>query len=1165
LKEKYFSLKLKGMRKKKGEFVHLHVHSEYSLLDGLARIKPLVAKAKELGMKSLALTDHGVMYGVIKFYNACQEMGIKPIIGCEIYVARRSRFDKQPKIDADQYHLILLAKNFEGYQNLMQIVTKAHLEGFYYKPRADFDLLRKYHKGLIASTACVEGVVPALIVQNRYSEAKKKAAELLEIFKDDFYLEIMHHPKIAKQEIANKGIIRLSREMGIPLIATNDSHYIEPEDAEAQDVLLAIQTQKTVNDPDRLTMLDSPDFYLRSPEEMEKLFAQYPDALKNTLEIAEKCQLKIPLGQKVYPSYPLPEGETAESYLRKLTYERLPLRYKKITKEIKERVEYELGLIIKMGFAEYFLIVQDFVNWAKKQGIRVGPGRGSAAGSIVSYILRITSIDPVAHKLPFERYLNPERKSTPDIDLDFPDDRRDEVINYVRQKYGQDHVAQIITFGTMEARLAVRDVARALGHPYAMGDRIAKMIPAAPGKKISIDDALEQNPELKSAYENEPEVKKILDLAKKLTGVARHASTHAAGVVISDKPLVNYTPLQLDSKGKGITTQYDMYALDLNVSDNAVGLLKMDFLGLRNLTILEKARDFVMATRGVKVDLSEIPLDDQKVYRMISQGETTGVFQLESEGMRRLAKKLQPNHFGDISAMIALYRPGPMQFIDEFVAGKKNPQVIRYPHPDLEPILAETYGIAVYQEQVMKIPQVMADYTLGEGDLLRRAIGKKKIELMKKERERFTQRALKKGYDKKVIENVWALIERFAGYGFNKAHTDSYAMIAYQTAWMKANYPVEFMAALLTAEASSGSQASKEVRIPLAIQECYRMGIKVLPPDINLSHTGFTIEKDKESKDGLAIRFGFSAIKNVGEAAIEEILTVREKGGKFTSLADFCQRTNTQKINKKVIESLIKAGAMDQFGKRSAMLMVLDKVRSLAEDEQKRTANGQGSLFSNNDSVQNSNPALQVQLPDVEEFSTREKLAFEKALFGFYLTKDPLQEEITKYESLATHKLYEITEESGRVRVVAAVSQIRTTLTRTKQEEMAFVTVQDGTGQIETVVFPRIFAQAKSSLKPNVVVVVEGKVDAREERISLIAEKVALPTEFNANEELTIKIPPGLSAQALVRLNTYLKNNPGSTPCVLIFPNGKRITVNGGVNYTPELEKDIQTMLKLEP
>jgi len=1151
--------------KKKIDFVHLHNHTEYSLLDGLCKIKPLVKKAKELGMKAIAITDHGVMYGVIKFYNACLEIGIKPIIGCEVYLAARSRFDKQPRVDADQAHLVLLAKNFKGYQNLMELVTKAHLEGYYYKPRIDLELLKEHHQGLIASSACLQGQVPNLIMHDKYKEAKKKAQEYLDIFGPDFYLEVMHHPKIKPQEKTNKGIVKLSRELGIPLIATNDVHYIEEEDAEAQDVLLAIQTQKTVDTPGRLTMLDSPDFHLRTPEEMAKIFSELPDALKNTVKIADKCNLKIPIGQKVYPPYSIPKGETAESHLRKLVKENTHYRYSKIDKEIKKRIEYELGLITKMGYSEYFLIVQDFVNWAKKQGIRVGPGRGSVAGSVVAYILRITSIDSIYHKLPFERFLNPERMSTPDIDLDFPDDRRDEVIDYVRKKYGEDRVAQIITFGTMEARMAVRDVARALGYPYSTGDRVAKMIMARPGRKITLSKAMEENPDLKSAYDSEPDIKKIVDLATKLTGVARHASTHAAGVVISDEPMVHYTPLQRETKGgEGVCTQYDMYALDLNVSDNALGLLKIDFLGLRNLTTLEKARDFVKATKGIEVDISEIPLDDPKVYKMLSRGDTTGVFQMESQGMRRVAKKLKPERFSDISAMVALYRPGPMQFIDEYINGKHNPRAIRYPHPDLEPLLSETYGIAVYQEQVMEIPLVMAGYTLGEGDILRRAIGKKKIELMNKEKERFTKRALKRKYTKAVIENVWSLIERFAGYGFNKAHSVSYAMIAYQTAWMKVNYPVQFMAALLSAEAASGSQQAKEIKIPMAIAECQKMKLKVLPPDINLSQEGFTLEKDKESLGGLAIRFGFSAIKNVGGAAMEEILTIRKKGGDFSSLADFCQRTSPQKINKKVLESLIKAGALDNFGKRAAMISSLDRIRQVAEAEHKRKTDGQASLFAAN----NPRTSFTIELPEVEEFALEEILEFEKQLFGFFLTADPVQKELTKFLCLSTHKLDQIEDEVGnKVRIVGTITNIRTTLTKAKQQEMAFVTVRDDLGQVDIVIFPNIFAESQECLSPSAIILVEGRVDRRrglnnEDRISLVAEVVCHPGKFEDNEsQLVVKIPSGLKANTLVRLNKLLKNNPGKTDCLLIFPNGKKMRVNGGVNRTVDLEKTIKMII----
>jgi len=1130
----------------------------------------MVEKVKELGMDSIALTDHGSMYGVIRFHNACVEQEVKPIIGCEVYVARGSRHEKEASKGANANHLVLLAKDQQGYENLMELVTLAHLEGFYYKPRVDMEILSKYSKGIVATSACLQGTIASLIVQNQEKEAKKKAQEFIDIFGKDFYLELQDHPAIKEQEIANKGLVKLSREMGIPIVATNDCHYINPDDAEAQDVLLAIQTQKTVNDPTRMTMLDSPDFYIRSPEEMKKAFKDYPDAIKNTVEIAEKCNLKIPLGQKIYPAYPLPKGETAEGYLRKITYKQVKYRYPKLTKEVKKRIEYELGLIIGLGYAEYFLIVQDFVNWAKKQEIRVGPGRGSAAGSIVSYILRITTIDPLEHKLPFERFLNPERESTPDIDLDFPDIRRDEVIEYVRKKYGEDHVAQIITFGTMESRMAIRDVARALGHPYASGDRLAKLIPATPGKKVKINDMIDQIPELKSAYETEEDSKKILDIAQKLTSVARHASVHAAGVVISDAPLTKYTPLQLDTKGKGITTQYDMYALDLNVDDNAIGLLKMDFLGLRNLTILEKARDFVKETRNIVIDISEIPIDDKKVYKMISAGDTTGVFQLESQGMRRVAQKLKPTLFSDISAMVALYRPGPMQFIDEFIMGKQNPRTIRYPHPDLEPVLAETYGIAVYQEQVMEIPQVMAGYTLGEGDILRRAIGKKKIELMKKEYKRFSERALKRGYEKATIENVWSLIEKFAGYGFNKSHSVCYAMIAYQTAWMKANYPVEFMAALLTAEANSGSTA-KEIRVPMAIQECQKIGIIVLPPNINSSQTGFRIEKDKKSKGGLAIRFGFSAIKNVGEAAINEIIIERKKNGKFESLADFCNRTSTQKVNKKVIESLVKAGAFDEFGKRNAILQGIDKIRSVAEKNQKQKSSGQTSIFAsspNNDEAGKLSLGS-IALPEVDEFPLEEMLGFEKELFGFFLTDHPIRRAILKFQQLTTHKLIEVEEleSSTSVRLAGSIANIRTTFTKKNNQEMAFLSVEDDTGKIDVVVFPNLFQEAKIHLVQDTIILIEGKVDHRDDRVSLLADKIIPPDQaekLSNTEELVINIPSGVSAQTFIRLNSLLKRNHGSHRCILAFPTGKKMDFNGGINYSPELEAQIKKILGID-
>ena len=1154
---------------KRNEFVHLHVHSEYSLLDGLSKIKPLVARAKELGMKSLALTDHGAMYGTIKFYNACRAAGIKPIVGVEAYMTSGSRLDRT-RGKGDYSHLVLLAKNFQGYQNLLKLVSAAYLEGFYYKPRIDWEVLGKYHQGLIASSACLKGLIPSLLLQGKENEARQTVKRFLDLFGEDFYLEIQSHPGIKDQAIANKKIITLSRELGVPLLATNDAHYIYPEDAEGQDALLAIQTQSKLTDKNRLSLMHSPDLYLKTPEEMWHALGEYPDALKNTLRVAEKCNVEIPLGQKIYPRFPLPAGETAISHLRNLVWERLPQRYPRADKKVKERAEYELSVIIDKGYAEYFLIVQDLVNWAKKHGIRVGPGRGSAAGSIVSYILRITSIDPLRHNLPFERFLNPERKSTPDIDLDFPDARREEVIDYVRKKYGESHVAQIITFGTIEARMAVRDVARVLGYPYSVGDRIAKMIPFIPGHKVSLTNALKESPELKRAYEEEETTRKVIDLAKKIEGTVRHASVHAAGVVISDKPLVNYTPLQRDTREGKITTQYDMYSLDLNVDDNAVGLLKMDFLGLRNLTIIEETINFIKQTKEKGIDLSEIPLDDAKVYQMITRGDTTGVFQLESQGMRKLARKLQPQRFSDLSAMVALFRPGPMQFIDDFIAGKKDPHKIHYPHPDLKPVLEETYGIAVYQEQCMEIPHVMASYTLGEADLLRRAIGKKKIELMRQEKKRFLERAVKNGYSQKVAENVFSLIERFASYGFNKAHSVSYAMIAYQTAWLKANYPVEFMAALLTAEAGAGQ--GHEEKVARAIQECRRMGIRVLPPDINKSKVGFTLEKDTNSAGGLAIRFGLSAIKNVGEAAIEEMTAARDKKGDFQSLEDFYYRVDTQKVNKKVLESLIKVGAFNQFGPRKALLAVVDRLRLAVEKLKHDRQQGQTSLFGFGGGSE------EVHLPKVtldlgQQFSAEEKLEFEKELLGFYLTSHPLKDKLDRYRYLATHKIDNVLEEERplQTRLVGVLENVRVVTTRKTGRAMAFGSLRDETGVIDVVIFPDLLDRRGQVVNVGMVVVVEGRSERRDNKVNILVDEINTPESFQTQEDnqhgngdgnqLILRIPPHFSSHSLMALNEILRQHPGSQKVVLIFPNGKVLLPNQGLDLNPEVRQQLTQLL----
>jgi len=1067
------------------KFVHLHNHTEYSLLDGLSKVPELVTRAKEMGMKALAITDHGVMYGVVSFYLECKKQGIKPIIGCEIYMAHRSRFDKQKTLDSDQYHLVLLAKNFKGYKNLMKIVTKAHLEGFYYKPRADWELLEKYHEGLICSTACVEGEVPSLFIQGKDKEAEETAKKLLNIFGDDFYLEIQKHINVNGQDVANEKMIKLSRKLGIPLIATNDLHYVDKTDAEAQDALLAIQTKKTIEDKDRLTMIDSPDFYLRSPEEMNELFADQKDALENTVKISEKCSLEIPIGKWILPEYPLPKGESAETHLRKMVKKRLAKRYPNNGKEIKERAKYELDIICNKGFATYFLIVQDFVNWSKKQSIRVGPGRGSAAGSIVSFALRITSIDPMRHNIPFERFMNPQRPSPPDIDLDFADDRRDEVIEYVTKKYGKDKVAQIITFGTMEARGSVRDIGRVLGMPYSEPDKIAKLIPTG----YSIEEALTSVWELQEFYK-EPKYKKLLDLAKKVEGCCRHASTHAAGVVISDKPLTEYVPLQKEARGERIVTQYDMYALDLNVSKNAIGLLKMDFLGLRNLTTLQKAIELVEEDTGERVDISEIPLDDKGVFELITKGDTVGVFQLESGGMRRLARNLKPNQFSDLTAMVALYRPGPMQLIPEFVERKQNRHKIEYPHNDLKDILEETYGIAVYQEQCLQIANKMAGFSMAEADDLRRAIGKKKKSIMRKEKEKFLKGAKKEGYSEKVAQKIWSYIEKFAGYGFNKAHSASYAMIAYQTAYMKVHYPVEFMCALLTAESMGASGPTKAEKVSRAVEEARKMNIYIKSPDINKSKTWFSIEEDAHSMEGKAIRFGLAAIKNVGEAAIQSILEARADG-EFESLTDFCSRVDNQKVNKKVLESLIQVGAMDAFGKRAAMLMGLEKIRQRALKEQKRKESGQGFLFDNPGSSGSS--AAQDKLPDVDEFDKKDRLIMEKRLLGFYLSEHPWEEALNRVKKKTSHEIYQLDKDRDKgynIKIGGVINNVKKVFTKKGNNEMAFITINDLTGSVDLVVFPSTFKKYKSLLQEDTVILVNGTLDYREERMSVVAKVI---------------------------------------------------------------------------
>lgn len=1063
-------------------FTHLHVHSEYSLLDGLPRLEDLVSASIRHGMKSLALTDHGAMYGAFHFYLQAKERGIKPIIGVETYKAKVSRLDKAPGPYKDQYHLVLLAKNYQGYKNLLKIVTDAHLEGFYYKPRCDFEILEKYGQDIIALSGCLNGEIPTLIKNGQNKEAETVLKKYLDIFGKNFYLEIQRYSNIKELEAVNKELIKLSAKFGVPMVATGDVHYIDKDDAYAQEILLCIQTQRAIFEKNRpLSMIGTPEFYLKSQEEMKGLFLDIPEAIENTEKIANECNLEIPFGKWILPEYEIEGGDSPETYLRKLVYENVKKRLPSESDEIKKRIEYELNIIGKRGYATYFLIVSDFVNWAKDRDIAVGPGRGSVAGSLVAYILRITDISPLEYGLPFERFLNPDRPTPPDIDIDFADTRRDEVIAYVTEKYGKEKVAQIITFGRMEARMAVRDVARALGMSYSAGDRIAKMIP--PGKQgfsMTIDKALEENPPLKYAYDNEEDTKKVLDIARKIEGLARHSSVHAAGVVIADKNLTEYVPLQREVRVGKVITQYDMYCLDLNaVSENrAIGLLKVDFLGLRNLTILENAIKYVEKSTGVKIDIHTVPLDDKKSFDLVSSGKTVGIFQLESHGMRQLAKDLKPTKISDISAMVALYRPGPMDLIPIFLEGKKNAAKIKYLHRDLKPILEETYGVLVYQEQVMEIAHKIAGYSMIEADTLRLAMGKKKKSLMKKEKEKFIAGCLTHKYTRVLAEKIFSFIEKFAAYGFNKPHSASYALIAYWTAYMKANYPVEYMSALLSAELQGAAGTVREVKILQAIEECKKMGINVLPPDINKSDYDFKIEGD-------SIRFGLSAIKNVGQAAIESILEARSTK-EFTGLKDFLSRVDVRRVNKKTIESLVKAGAFSNFGKRAAILIYYPSALSEVVKRRDEVAKGQFSLFGSSSSASE----LLDSLPEVPEFADSEVLNMEKEIIGFSISKNPLSQHQKIIDEKITKKIGDISgADVGTSQIIAGnVSRIKKVNTKKNNQEMAFVTIFDETGSIEIIVFPKIFSQTITIWSGSKAVLLKGRVDTKEDRLSIIVE-----------------------------------------------------------------------------
>ncbi|KAF0133837.1 MAG: DNA polymerase III subunit alpha [Candidatus Saganbacteria bacterium] len=954
-------------------FVHLHTHSEFSLLDGMSRVEDIIKRTKDLGMKAVALTDHGNMYAEVKFFLKAKEHGIKPILGCEVYLAHRSRLDKETREDRSPYHLTLLAKNNEGYRNLLKLVSLASIEGFYQKPRIDKEILEKYSSGLVVLSGCLAGEIPKILLSGEIKKAEEIAKWHKNIFGDDFYLEIMDNG-LEEQKKINPQLIDLSRKFEIKLAATNDAHYIHKEDAYGQDVLLCIGTGNFLEKENRLKFSGN-EFYLKSAHEMQKIFSGLEEAVTNTLEIAEKCNAELEIGKLILPDFNVPKGETPDTFLEKKVWDGIGQKYGteidnkvKIPPEINDRVKYELYTIEKMGYAPYFLIVEDFINYAKSNNIPVGPGRGSAAGSIVSYSLNITNVDPLKYGLIFERFLNLERISMPDIDIDFCFERRQEVIDYVTRKYGKDHVAQIVTFGTMAARGSIRDVGRVMQIPLAEVDRIAKMIPFGPD--MTIDKGLETNKEFKAAYEKDPKVKNLLETAKKIEGLSRHASVHAAGIVISKLPLVEYVPLQkLDENA--IVTQFEMSDLE------KIGLLKMDFLGLRTLTMLLGAVNIIKHTRGIDIDLNKIPLDDQKTFSLFRSAETAGIFQLESRGMRGLIKDLQPDSFEEIVALLALYRPGPLEsgMVEDYVKRKHKKVEVRYELAELKPILHETYGVILYQEQVMEIASKIAGFTMGQADVLRSAMGKKKVKEMAEQKERFIEGAVKRGVSKHKAAELFNLCAKFAGYGFNKSHSTSYAFISYQTAYLKANYPKEFMAALLT------SVMGNTDKITMYIADSQRMGHKVLPPDVNQSYKNFTVVED-------GVRFGLTAVKNVGVGAIDSIIEARRKDGAFKSLMDFCLRIDTRACNKKVIESLIKSGALDSFGKsRAYLLAVFEKILDRANIEQKEKANGQSALFDFSPQAMPSyRPDADFENIEVPDISPKELLKMEKELLGLYIS-----------------------------------------------------------------------------------------------------------------------------------------------------------------------------------
>jgi DNA polymerase-3 subunit alpha len=1134
------------------DFVHLHVHTQYSLLDGACRIHDLVQLAHNLKMPALAITDHGSMFGAIEFYQAAQKMGIKPIIGCEVYIAPESRFQKtSTSIHEASNHFILLAKDETGYKNLMKLVTIGFLEGFYYRPRIDKEVLSKYSSGLIGMTACLKGEVACLIQQDNINGAIKSADEFSNIFgKGNFYLELQEN-KIPEQTKVNKGLIKISKELNLPIVATNDLHYLKKEHSKAHEALLCIQTQTTLNDSNRMRF-QTDEFYFKDTNEMKNLFKEVPEAVSNTIEIANKCNLELVFNKIHLPKYETPHGQDNDEFLMKLCQKGLTQRYKNVDQGILNRLDHEVSTIKNMGFTSYFLIVWDFIHYAKNNGVPVGPGRGSAAGSLVSYLLGITDIDPLKYGLLFERFLNPERITLPDIDIDFCYERRQEIIDYVTDKYGKENVAQIITFGTMQARAVIRDVGRVMDMSYQDVDKIAKSIPLDPN--MTLMDALKNEQDFRTMYTNNPEIKKLIDTALILEGLTRHASTHAAGVVIADTTLTDYLPLY-KTQDDQITTGYSMLPLE------EIGLLKMDFLGLRTLTVIDETIKIAKLTQGKNIDISEIPLDDAKTFQLLSNAQTMGVFQLESSGMRDLLRKLGTSRFEDLIALLALYRPGPIGsgMLDDFIQRKHGRKSIKYDHPKLESVLKETYGIIVYQEQVMQIASELAGFSLAEADLLRRAMAKKIPEVMEQQRKKFVQGCSKHGASEKISSKVFDLVVYFSGYGFNRSHSAAYALISYRTAYLKANFPVEFMTALLTSEKENTDKVVEYVT------EANRMNININPPDVNKSYAKFTVE----GKD--SIRFGLLAVKNVGQGAIDSIVEARDKYGEFKNFFEFCERLELRLVNHKVMESLIKCGAMDCFGLyRSQLMSILNDYLEEASKMQKERTKGQLSFFESGfNSSENSFRRNIPEPPSIKEWPEIQLLAFEKDFLGFYVTGHPLARysHLLRMFSSCSISHLKNRKDGEDISLVGLINKAKYTLTRAKSEKMAILKVEDLEEMVEVLVFPSAFRQNSSAIVPNNVILLRGKLSLKEDEPKILANTI-LPIEQAFSLVTTINIDlAGLRENMFETVKEKLSSHPGNIPVYLHLdtPQNKKvkILVNNQLFVSPNemLIKELDELL----